>query len=559
MNILMFFLELAGATMLLLFAVRLVQTGIERAMGPSFKRHLTDENRSRIQTALAGTLLAIVLQSSTATAILATGFAEAGLLGVSNGLAIVLGADMGSALVIQILSFNLHWLVPFLLAFGGWMYLKVTARLPRQIGRMMLGVAFILLSLQMIGQASEPIRESSFLPAMAAYLSSSFITAFLVGAALAFVMHSSVAAILLFLTLVMQGVLPVEAGVSLVLGANLGGAFLPLWLSRGMGPVARRIPVGNLVLRGTAAVLVLWLANLTPVFSVFERFGPGQYLVSVHLAFNFALLVFGLPFARAIEKPLAMLLPEHQKTQDNGFKPLTSLDRSLLHSPKLALSGVRLEVLRMGQIVEVMFHPVMELYDQFDLERMQAVQAMDQDVNAIFSAIKIYVSELQRGDLGKLEAKKSRDMTEFSINLESAGDIIAKNLLPLAQTKDAKGVRFSKQGRSELLGMHERVACNIKLAFNVLISEDMESARTLVEEKNEMTRMERKSRKQHLKRLQEGEETSFESSNIHLETLRNLKELNSLFASVAYPILYRSGQLLETRLIGEIGAGQLPE
>ncbi len=559
MSVLMFFLELAGATMLLLFAVRMVQTGIERAMGPSFKRRLTDPDRGRIQTALAGTVLAVVLQSSTATALLATGFAEAGLLGVGNGLAIVLGADMGSALVIQILSFKLHWLIPFLLAIGGWLFLKVESRGPRQVGRILLGVAFILLSLKMIGQASEPIRDSTMLPAMAGYLGSEFIPAFLLGAALAFVMHSSVAAILLFVTLVIQGVLPVEAGVSLVLGANLGGGFLPLWLSRGMGPFARRIPVGNLLLRGSAAIAVLFLANLTPVFSIFDRVSPGQYLVSVHLVFNFGLLLAGLPFAMMMEKPLAVLLPVRKKNGGDDFRVMSSLDRSLLHTPKQALSGVTLEVLRMGQIVEVMFHPVMGLYDKFDRERMLKIRDMDKDVNRIFSDIRLYVAELQRGEMTKTEAKRARELTEFSINLETAGDIIAKGLLTLAETKDTKQLNFSKQGWAELIGMHERVSCNIKLAFNVLISEDMEAARTLIEEKTEMTKMERKSRKQHLKRLRQGEEISFESSNIHLETLRYLKELNSLFASVAYPILYRSGQLLETRLIGTIESRHLED
>ncbi len=177
---------------------------------------------------------------------------------------------------------------------------------------------------------------------------------------------------------------------------------------------------------------------------------------------------------------------------------------------------------------------------------------MDKDVNAIFSDIKRYVAELQRADMTKFEVRRARALTEFSINLETAGDIISKGLMVLAENKHTRRLKFSKQGWSELVNMHERVLCNIKLAFNVLILEDMEAARTLVEDKTEMTNMERKSRKQHLKRLRDGGEASFESSNIHLETLRHLKEMNSLFASVAYPILYKNGQLLETRLINTV-------
>lgn len=554
MNVLAFFLNLAGATMLLLFAVRMVQTGIERAMGPSFKRMMTNDKRNRIQTSFMGMLLAIILQSSTATALLATGFAAGGFLAVGNGLAIVLGADLGSALVIQVLSFDLGWLVPFLLAIGGWLFLKTDQRSLRQTGRILLGVGFILISLQMIGSASEPIRESELLPSMAGYLGSEYITSFLIGAALAFIMHSSVAAILLFVTLVISHILPVEAGVSLVLGANLGGAILPVWLSRGMNQFSRRIPVGNFILRGTAAIVTLFIVNMTPVLSVFDSFGPGQYLVNVHLAFNFLLLVVGLPFTKIMEKPLALLMPEPTvESPADIYKPMSALDRTVLDAPKLALSGVTREVLRMGQIVEVMVHPVMDLYENFDKERMEKVRKMDLEVNSTFSDIRRYVAELQRGELTKADAKRARELSEFSINLENAGDIVAKRLLVLAESKNVKDMKFSKQGWKELVTLHERVICNIKLAFNVLISDDLEAARTLIEEKTEMAAMERKSRKQHLKRLREGGEISFESSNIHLETLRNLKELNSLFASVAYPILYKSGQLLETRLVETMG------
>ncbi len=200
-----------------------------------------------------------------------------------------------------------------------------------------------------------------------------------------------------------------------------------------------------------------------------------------------------------------------------------------------------------------MVHPVMELYENFDKERMLKVRKMDLEVNSTFSNIRRYVAELQRGELSNDDAKRARELTEFSINLENAGDIVAKRLLALAESKNLKNMEFSKQGWKELVTLHERVMCNIKLAFNVLISEDLVAARTLIEEKTEMATMERKSRKQHLKRLREGEEISFESSNIHLETLRNLKELNSLFASVAYPILYKRGQLLETRLVESMG------
>ncbi len=551
MSTLIFLLNLTGATMLLLFAVRMVQTGIERSMGASFKRIITARKDSRVRTAMAGILLAIILQSATAAALLASGFTASGLLSFAGALSVVLGADFGSALVIQILSFDLHWMVPALLAVGGYLFLKAFSQTQRQIGRMLLGIAFILLALRLIGEAMEPIRESAFLPAIASYLSTDYVTAFLVGAAVTFIMHSSVAAILMFVTFVSLGVLPVEAGASLVLGANLGSALLPIWLSRGMAVAARRVPLGNLFLRGTGAVVAMVIVNNTPILTLLSGFADGQVLVSVHLTFNIVLLFVALPFVSLLEGPLLAIMPDPKPTadKDEAFTPKSALDQKVINIPQMALASLTREVLRMSQIVEVMAQPVMELYESGDLERIKSVQHLDERVNAALSDIRLYVAAIPSKKMTKAETRRSRELIEYSINLETAGDIIAKNLLHLAESKARKGVKFSKAGWEELQSMHERVLSNMSLAFNVLLSEDIESARQLIEEKADFAGKERKSRKKHLKRLREGSEISLESSDIHLETLRALKDLNSQIAAVAYPILYKHGQLLETRLV----------
>ncbi|HHS82795.1 MAG TPA: Na/Pi cotransporter family protein, partial [Devosia sp.] len=342
MTTLIFILNLAGATMLLLFAVRMVQTGIERSMGSSFRRIITARRENRLQTAFAGVLLAIILQSATAAALLASGFAGSGLLSFTGGLSVVLGADVGSALVIQILSFKLSWMIPLLLAAGGYLFLKVEGPVLRQVGRILLGVALILLALRLIGEAMGPIREGDFLPAIAEYLRSDYVTAFLVGAAVTFVMHSSVAAILMFVTFVSLGALPVGAGVSLILGANLGSATLPIWLSRGMAVDARRVPLGNLILRGFGAIIALLIVNNTPVLGLFRGFGDGQTLVSVHLAFNILLLITALPFVSFLEKPVSSLLPSDPVAEKDGerMKPVSALDHRVINNPQMALASL---------------------------------------------------------------------------------------------------------------------------------------------------------------------------------------------------------------------------
>lgn len=553
MTTLVFLVNLTGATMLLLFAVRMVQTGIERSMGPSFRRIVTSRKNSRVQMALAGVMLAIVLQSATAASLLSSGFMASGLITFTGGLAVVLGADLGSALVIQILSFRPDWLIPVLLMVGGYLFLKVEARTPRQVGRILIGIAFILLSLRMISASVDPIRESPFMPAIAGYLARDFVTAFLVGGAMTFIMHSSVASILMFVTFVVVGVLPVQAGVSLVMGANLGSAALFIWLSRGMAHNARRLPYANLLLRGSGAVLGLLVVNFTPFVESLHFLPDGQILVAAHVLFNAVVLVVALPIIKLLEKPFsAMFADRHAMVSEDILKPPSALDRAVLSSPAQAIASLTREILRMSEMVSAMAAPVMDLYRSGDNAAIKAVRAADHGLNTALDAIRRYVADIERENISKEQSRRIRELTEYAISLEVAGDIISKNLMVLATAKRRKNLRFSTAGREELLILHERVMSNMSLAFNVLVSEDIESARLLMEEKAEFARKERKSRKKHLKRLREGGERSFETSDIHLETLRALKDLNARISLIAYPILYRTGQLLETRLVESV-------
>ncbi|KUJ80549.1 Na/Pi cotransporter [Ruegeria marisrubri] len=552
MVIISFLVSLAGATMLLLYAVRMVRTGIERSYGASFQRVMTGQ-RSHARASAVGVAMAIVLQSSAAVALLTSGFAASGMLGFPTGLAIVLGGDLGSALIIQILSFRLDWLVPVLLAVGGYLFVKTDAKKTRQLGRILMGVAFILISLRFLREAMDPIRDSAFLPAIADYLARDYVTAFLVGGALAFVMHSSVAAILMCVTLVQIGAIPFAAGLSLVLGANCGSAFIPVWLTRGMDVSARRIPYANLALRGAWAVIVLFAANAALTSGWLGDLQGGQMLVNAHLAFNASLLILALPFCGRLQAPFERLLPDAAgEAAARPDRPASALDARNIGSPSQALSSLKRELLRMSDLVESMFRPSLELYRSGDKAQIRAVQAMDEDVNSCLAGVREFVAAIPTEEFGKENCRIARDMMEYAIRLETAGDVVAKRLTVLAQEMRRKGLSFSREGWAELVQMHESILANMRLAANVLISDDLESARLLSLEKTEIKRAERDSRKRHLKRLQRGSAESLETSDIHLETLRAFREFNSHIASVAYPILYRNGQLLETRLIEDL-------
>ena len=542
-------INLAAAVMLLLYAVRMVRTGIERAHGAALRDRLQASGSGRLGAALAGMVLAILLQSATAVGVLAAGFAASGLLGLPAGLAALLGADLGSALVVRLLAMDLSELVPILILIGCVLFLKFEERRLKQYGRIILGIGFVLLSLRMIGEATLPLRDSAALPAVMAYLAGDPLTAFILAAALAWALHSSVAMVLLLAALAQGGMVPMAAAVPMLLGTNFGAGLIAVWLTRGLPPEARRIPLGNLLLRGSVALLALGAVSVVGVdWAVMLASGPATQLVNAHLVFNLLALVVALPLIGPALRLAARMLPSVPVPVVAGQRPRSSLDRTTLALPALALASAKRELLLMGAALEEMLQPVIGLLDQASPEGLAALTALDVEVNRRHADVKLFLAALNEGELSEDEARRCIDLTGVAINLEHAGDILAKTLAPLAQKKAQEGRRFSEPGWAEMRVLHARVLANLQLAMNVLISADPGAARALMREKEVMRGLERESHEAHLARLRAGNADSVATSHWHLETVRAFKEINSLLVAVAVPILEERGMVLRSRL-----------
>jgi phosphate:Na+ symporter len=550
MPIIEFLLNIAGATVLLLFAVKMVQTGVEQAYGPSFRRVMM-RSRAKVSATFCGALLAVIMQSSMAVTILVSGLLGSSVLSFELGLAATLGADLGSALVIQFLSLDIRWLAPLMLVVGGLMFLKSETPLFRQIGRVIMGVALILLALSLIRTNVSPLSNSSFLANFALILERDFLTAFLMGTLLAFLLHSSVAAVLMFVALVASEALPLMVGVSLVLGANLGSSLLPIWMTRTLSPKARQLPLMNLFIRGGAAFGMVVIVNRTPLFGLLSEIHVGQQIILTHIIFN-AMLLVTIPFSGLIGRCAAQLLPEHHApNEDMPAHYRSVLDKNTLGTPALALACIQREIHRMLLLTQDMMLPIMTLFDRYDKKQNKKIIENNKRLNDAFDGIRRYSGELSQHITSNSHRRQLRHLLEFAIAIEAAGNIVAKTLSPLALTRAKEDLRFSTKGLIELEGMHDRIIANISLASNVLVSRDVDIARQLVEEKSELSRRQRKSRKSHLKRLAAGLTESLETSDLHLETSLAFKEFNSQIATVAYPILSRKGKLLNSRLVDE--------
>ncbi len=549
MLILPVLLQVAAATMLLLFAVKTVQKGIQSNAGIALRRVFAGSS-SRLKSTAVGLFTAILLQSSVAVALLIASFVGAGSIGFTPALASVLGADVGSALIVFLLSFQVDWLLPACLAAGGWLYVKTQAARTRKAGQVLIGIGLILLSLQLLGEAFQPIHNSPLWPSFVVFLEEDLLTAFLLGAALAFVIHSSVAAILMCVALVELGVVPLPIGIALTLGANLGSSLIPIRLTRGFSAAARRVVAANLILRGTAATLAFFVFSWFGTTMGMQFGSTGQTLIAVHVSFN-AMLLLTLPFIGTLEPLLKFILPNPTIAADPiaQWRLQSSLVLATRLTPALALANIRREILRISEFVNAMALPALNMYQHSTTNEYARVIEKELALNDSLANIRHYSAKLPYDDMSKQERSELRELLDTAIELTAAGGIIASRLGAFAQTVQSQHIHFSDDGWSELVELNNNVMDNMALAFGALAADDSNLAREVVEAKTKIHQLQRKSRKHHFERLRNGEGDSFDSSDIHLETLYALKDLNSKITEIVYPILSRNGHLLERRLV----------
>ena len=545
--------QLIAAIVLLLWAVRMVRTAVERAYAAELKRTLGRAERSRLGAAVIGMVLAIALQSSTAVAALAATFAGGGLMSVATGLALMLGAYLGSAFVASILSFDLSLLTAPLIIIGGLLFLRGNARRTKQVGRLVLGIAFVLLSLEMVSEATAPWRDSDMLAAVITYLRGDLWTSFAVAALITWASYSSVASVLVIITFGTTGVIPIEIAAAFILGANLGGTLIAFGMTRGADIRARRIAAGALALRGGAALACLVLFQLFQLHQSGLPGTVGQQASLMHILFNLGVLVIGLPLVRPVEALMALIIREAPIAGQSDIARLrqTALAIDPNGNIDASLASATRELLRMSEMVEVMLQPVMEIVRSGDKAAIRRVKDLEPEVDGANRAIKLFLTRLDWDRMDPDQARRASDLSTFAIGLEQAGDIVARQLLRVADQKSERRIAFSQQGWQELTDLHARVLANMQLALNVLVSEDAESARQLVAEKDEVGLMERRSMEKHFARLRAGDPNSFETSELHLETMHALRRINSLLTGIAYSILSEQGELLPTKLVAD--------
>jgi phosphate:Na+ symporter len=535
-------LDLLGGVALLLWGLHMVQSGILRAYGSNLRRLLSKAFGNRFAAFGAGIGLTALLQSSTATGLMTASFAAEGVVALVPALAIMLGANVGTTLIVQILSFNVAAAAPILIIVGVVAFRTGGRSRFKDLGRVAIGLGLMLLALHILINVLAPAENAPTLRALFKVMTDDPVLCVLIAAILTWVAHSSVAIVLLVMSLAYSQFVTPSAAIALVLGANLGSAINPVFEGgRRDDPASYRLPVGNLLNRLVGVVLVVPFVH--PVADAFGAFQPNMAKMTAefHIAFNVVLAAVFIGLLDPLSALLTRMFPARKASADPSAPRY--LDESALDTPSLALADAARETLHMGDVVEVMLRQVMTALLTNDRALVQEVSRMDNAVDRLDEAIKLYVTKLTRGSLDDDEARRAMEIISFAINLEHIGDIIDKNLSELAAKKIRGKFQFSNEGAAELAAFHKRILENLRIAFGVFMSGDVKEARKLIAEKAQLRNAEIAAAERHFERLREGRPETMETTSLHLDVLRDLKRIHSHVCSVAYPVLEAAGEI----------------
>jgi phosphate:Na+ symporter len=542
---------------LLVWGTHIVRSGVLRVFGGSLRRVLAESVANPFTAFLAGLGVTGLVQSSSATALLAGSFVGQNLMALAPALAIMLGADVGTSLVVQVFSLDLSWLSPVLIGVGVLFHLTRKATRAGQMGRIAIGLGLIILALQIILQAARPLTAAAGVKVIFGSLSGDPLLDILIGALFTMMAWSSLAVVLLTAAFVASGLIGLQVGLFLVIGANLGSGIVAVIATAGAGTASRRVALGNLVFKLAGCVLTVallsWIQHLLAMLDP----DPQRLIVNFHTAFNLllatTLIWFTAPVARLAER----LLPDDPQKESRVLA--RHLDPAALDTPALATSNAAREVLRIGDIIETMLAGLLTVIRTNDAQLARHIRRMDDDVDGLYTSIKLYLTQIGREALEERDARRWADIVSFTINMEQVGDIIERILDDLLEKKIAHRLEFSEAGMKEICDMHTRVVANLRLGMNVFLNGDLKSAQRLLATKVELRQLQQQYADTHLNRLAGQTVQSIETSSLHLDIINDFKRINSHICSVAYPILDQAGALQPTRLREEFANGDVKQ
>jgi len=549
-------MTLFGGLALFLYGMEKMSLGMKKAAGDSLRSILSALTKNKFVAMSVGAFVTMVVQSSSATTVMLVSFVQSQLMTFSQSLGVILGADIGTTITAQLIAFKLTDYALLLIA-GGFALLMFgkTDRL-RYFGESLLGFGILFYGMKLMSDAMKPMRSFEPFIQVLQNLENPFL-GILVGAAFTALIQSSSAFTGIIIVLAQQGLVTLEAGIPLLLGANIGTCITAGLASIGTSQDAKRVALAHVGFKIIGVIIILpfipWFADLVRMVSpantsaevMVRTADTPRQIANAHTIFNVGLGFLFIPFTGFFSKVIHRILPDNQERL--ALNPVVwHLDDQSIKTPSMALDLARAEIARMakilGRMLEAVIIPFFDNSSGKDkihpsISLIEGIEMREQKINYLSVKIADYIQKIGQEELSDDQVSEVFAMISIVSYMENIGDIIQRSVMPMIAKKRALSLTFSEQGQEELMHYHVKVCKQISRLHDVFVELDIQKAKNVMRKEEKYLDLESKYRVSHLERIHAAQEESVQTHDIHMELLDLLKRITVYTGDIAKTLL----------------------
>jgi len=549
-------MTLVGGLALFLYGMEKMSEGLKKSAGDRMRNILSALTSNRFIAMFVGAFVTMVIQSSSATTVMLVSFVQAQLMTFVQSLGVILGADIGTTITAQLVAFKLTDYALLMIAVGFAMTMLSKKDSTKYIGEAILGFGILFFGMKLMSDAMRPLRTFQPFIDLLKGLENPLL-GLLVGTLFTALVQSSSAFTAIVIVLAQQGLLTLEAGIPLVMGANIGTCITAGLASIGTSREAKRVAIAHVMFKiGGVLLFIFWIPTFAGIIRSISPASVGldgidklasetpRQIANAHTIFNVSLALFFLPFTTMFANLIMKIYPERK--QEKGIQPATwHLDDKAISTPAMAIDLARNEISRMSKIFGRMLEAIIEPFKSNDpqqdkkypqLSLVEGIEMREEKLDFLEEHIVIYLRKIGRQELSGRQIQEVYGMMSIVNDIESIGDIIEKNMIPLIAKKSVLNTDFSKEGKEELNIFHTKICKQVSRLKDAFSELDPERARQIMAKEEKYSDLETEYRTRHLERLHEEREESIETHEIHMELMDLLKQINVYTGDIAKTI-----------------------
>ncbi|AXU27755.1 TPA: Na/Pi cotransporter family protein [Clostridioides difficile] len=529
-------ISLIGGLGLFLYGMSLMGEGLQKSAGDKLKKIIELLTSNVVMGVLVGTVVTGIIQSSSATTVMVVGFVNAGIMNLSQAIGVIMGANIGTTVTAQLVSFNLEGIAPIALGIGILFYLFTSNQKTKHLSEILIGFGILFTGMEFMKDAVAPLAEYKAFTDALLYFSKNPVLGILSGFAITGIVQSSSASMGMLIALASQGILPLSSALPILYGDNIGTCVTSLLSSVGASRNARRAAVMHLSFNVIGTIIFMLVLN-KPISAIVTHFDPtdtARQIANAHTLFNLTNVIILLPFSKYIVKLANRLIPI-KETESEIVNNTKYLDERMFSTPSIALGNTVQEVVRMGhKATNSLEHSIAGFLNK-----------SNEDINKAFESEKV-VNKLQKDILNyllKLSKEPLRDDERFRTDLlfNTVNDIErvsdhAENIAELAMSVKEMNISFSDSAIREIYEIYNKTITNFKDALIVLDVKDFELANKVLEVENEVNYLEKTFKNSHMIRLNNGSCT-IDAGVLYLDLLTNLERISDHSTNIVKQVL----------------------